>query len=116
MPDDSGSFVVVFKTAGGQKLQSYPLTSSGVSQLFNDGYNFLNYDPYKKYQWSSSVWNKIKAGHIDLGMTKEQVLFAWGEPSGKSTLKESGRTIETWVYANYDTVAFINGKVSVILN
>lgn len=116
VPDDSGSFVVVFKTAGGQKLQSYQLTSSGVSQLFNDGYNFLNYDPYKKYQWSSSVWNKIKAGHIDLGMTKEQVLFAWGEPSGKSTLKESGRTIETWVYANYDTVAFINGKVSVILN
>lgn len=115
LPDDSGGFVVVFKSASGKTLKSDVLSSASVSQLFSDGYSFLNYDPYKKYKWSASVWNKIKAGKIDYGMTKEQVLFSWGEPAGKSTVMESGKTIETWVYTNFDTVAFINGKVSVII-
>jgi len=115
LPDDSGGFVAVFKSASGKTLKSDVLSSTDVSQMFSDGYNFLNYDPYKKYSWSASVWNKIKAGQIDYGMTKEQVLFSWGEPAGKSAVTQSGKTIETWVYRNFDTVGFINGKVSVII-
>ncbi|WMT40760.1 stalk domain-containing protein [Paenibacillus sp. D2_2] len=114
-PNDSGAFVVFFKSASGKTLKSDALSSSSVSQLFSDGYFFLNYDPYKKYSWSASVWNKIKAGQIDYGMTKEQVLFSWGKLAGKSTVAKNGKTIETWVYRNFDTIAFINGKVSVII-
>ncbi|WP_018752716.1 stalk domain-containing protein [Paenibacillus sanguinis] len=115
IPDESGSFVVAFKTSRGKTLKTYPMFSTNVTDLFNDGYSFLKYDPYKKYNWSSSIWNKIKLRQVDLGMTKEQVSLAWGEPAGKSTLKTNGRLLETWVYGNFDTVAFINGKVSVIL-
>ncbi|TYA10111.1 hypothetical protein FRY98_26320 [Paenibacillus faecis] len=116
LPDDTGSFVIVFKTATGKTLKSYSMTSGHVAELLSNRTAFFNFDPYKKYQWSSSVWNQIKAGHIALGMTKEQVLLSWGEPAGKSATQADGKTIETWVYANFDTVAFVNGKVKVIIN
>ncbi|MGZ7442420.1 stalk domain-containing protein [Paenibacillus sp. TH7-28] len=116
LPDDTGSFIVVFKSASGKTLKSYSMTSSHVSDLFSDGSAFFNYDPYKKYKWSSAIWNQIKAGHINLGMTKEQVLLSWGEPAGKSTANANGKTVETWVYANFDTVVFMNGKVTIIIN
>lgn len=115
IPDETGSFVVAFTTSGDKTLKTYPMFSSNVEDLFNDGYSFLKYDPYKKYNWSSSVWAKIKLRQVDLGMTKEQVLLAWGEPSGKNTLTTNGKLLETWVYRNFDTIAFLNGKVSVIL-
>lgn len=116
LPDDTGSFVIVFKTATGKTLKSYSMTSGHVAELLSNRTAFFNFDPYKKYQWSSSVWNQIKAGHIALGMTKEQVLLSWGEPAGKSATQADGKTVETWIYANFDTVAFINGKVKVIIN
>lgn len=116
LPDDTGSFVIVFKTATGKTLKSYSMTSGHVAELLSNRTAFFNFDPYKKYQWSSSVWNQIKAGHIALGMTKEQVLLSWGEPAGKSATQADGKTVETRIYANFDTVAFINGKVKVIIN
>ncbi|MFD1176799.1 copper amine oxidase N-terminal domain-containing protein [Paenibacillus puldeungensis] len=116
VPEDSGDFVIEFKTGSGKTLKSYAMTSSSVSQLFSDRSSFFNFDPYKKYKWSAATWNQIKAGHISMGMTKEQVQLSWGDPSGRSTTMESGQTIETWVYANFDIVGFINGKVAVILS
>lgn len=116
VPEDSGDFVIVFKTNSGKALKSYAMSSSSVSQLFSDRSSFFNFDPYKKYKWSAATWNQIKAGHISLGMTKEQVQLSWGDPSGRSTTMESGQTIETWVYANFDIIGFINGKVAVIIS
>lgn len=116
LPDDAGTFTFVFKSASGKTLKSYPMSSSFASQLFAYGTNFLTYDPYKKYpSWSSAIWKQIKAGQVSLGMTKDQVQLSWGSPSGKSVVTSAGRTIETWVYANFDTVSFVNGKASLII-
>jgi hypothetical protein len=116
VPQDTGDFVFVFRSGSGQTLKSYPMSSSFASTLLTDGSNFLNYDPYKKYQWSASVWKQIKAGQVSLGMTKEQVRLSWGSPSGKSVTTAGGKTIETWVYANFDTVAFVNGKAAFVMS
>lgn len=114
-PLDSGEFVVVFKSNSGKKLESYPMASSHVTELFSDESSFFNFDPYKKYKWSSTVWNQIKAGQISIGMTKEQVVMSWGDPVSKDVRGVEGKTLETWVYSNYDIVSFIDGKLTVIL-
>ncbi|GAF06392.1 stalk domain-containing protein [Paenibacillus pini] len=115
MPNDAGEFIVIFKTSSGQTRKSYSMSSSSVMQIFSGDSDFLNYDPYKKYNWSSSIWNQIKAGKVSLGMTKEQVQFSWGGPAAKSITQTNGVKIETWVYSNFDTVAFVNGKVNFII-
>ncbi|RED59221.1 copper amine oxidase N-terminal domain-containing protein [Cohnella lupini] len=116
VPDSTGDFVIEFKSATGRTLKSYPMSSSYVTQLFADSSSFLNYDPYKRYKWSPSVWKQIKAGKVSLGMTKEQVQFSWGNPTAKSTATAAGKSIETWVYSNFDAVSFVNGKVTFILS
>ncbi|SFB34690.1 Copper amine oxidase N-terminal domain-containing protein [Cohnella sp. OV330] len=111
IPDGSGYFKISFKTASGQTWTSYSMPTSFIPQIFSDDYYFLTFDPYKKYKWSNAAWQAIKVGNVTLGMTKDQVQLSWGSPSGKSTTKTSaGQVIETWVYRNFDTVAFVDGK------
>lgn len=115
LPDDKGEFNVIFKTASGKTVKSYPMRSSEVMQLFADRSSLLNYDPYQKYKWSASVWKQIKAGQVSLGMTKEQVQLSWGNPAAKDITTGGGKTIETWGYSNFDIVSFVNGKVILIM-
>jgi hypothetical protein len=49
-------------------------------------------------------------------MTKDQVQFSWGTPASTSISKPNGKTIEVWVYSNFDTVSFVNDKVILIIN
>ncbi|MBW7452648.1 stalk domain-containing protein [Paenibacillus sepulcri] len=111
-PDKNGYFEIVFKTASNKELKSYAMPASNVQDTLTDGYSFTNYDPYKKYKWSSSVWNAVKAEKISMGMTKEQVLLSWGNPSSKSSLSSGGINVETWGYSGFNYVTFTNGKVS----
>lgn len=111
VPDDTGFFTIVFRSGSGKTLKSYSMSSSNVSQLLADDTYFYNFDPYKKYKWSSSIWKQVKAEQVSLGMTKEQVKMSWGNPPSKSKTAVNGQTIETWVYGNFDTVSFVNGKV-----
>lgn len=115
IPDGTGDFIIAFKTGNGTTVKTRALSSYDVSDILSyDGETFYNYDPYKRYNWSASIWKQIKAGEVSLGMTKEQVQLSWGSPSSTSVMKENGKTIETWVYFNFDTVGFINGKVVLI--
>ncbi|BBI30779.1 stalk domain-containing protein [Cohnella abietis] len=114
-PDELGDFVIIFQSAGGKTLKSYPMSSSSVTDILTDEGYFFSYDPKKKYAWSASIWSQIKAGKVSLGMTKEQVRFSWGAPAGKSTATAAGKTIETWVYRDFSTVSFVNGKATFIL-
>lgn len=116
VPDDTGYFSIVFKSASGKSYTSYAMPASNVEDLFADSYYFLNYDPYKKYNWSQAVWTQIKSGQISAGMTKEQVLLSWGTPVTKSTVTGSGTTVETWSYPSFNFVSFVNGKVTLIVN
>lgn len=110
-PDNTGSFVVNFKTAAGKKVSSESMTASNVVDLFEDGASFLNYDPYKKYTWSTATWKLVKSEDVAIGMNKDQVILSWGSPSNKSVLASNGNTIETWLYSGLKTVSFVNGVV-----
>lgn len=115
LPDDKGEFNVIFKSASGKTVKSYPMRSSEVTQLFADRSSLLTYDPYKKHKWSASVWMQIKAGQVSLGMTKEQVQLSWGNPAAKEITSGGGKTIETWGYSNFNIVSFVNGKAILIM-
>lgn len=115
LPDDKGEFNVIFKSATGKTVKSYPMRSSEVTQLFADRSSLLTYDPYKKHKWSASVWKQIKAGQVSLGMTKEQVQLSWGNPAAKDITSGGGKTIETWGYSNFNIVSFVNGKAILIM-
>ncbi|MFD0673135.1 stalk domain-containing protein [Cohnella sp. GCM10027633] len=116
LPDDTGFYTIVFKTSTGKSLKSYSMAESNVTDLFSNEFAFLSYDPYKKYAWSASVWKQVKAEQVSLGMTKDQVRFSWGTPSTKSISSFAGKTIEVWVYGNFDTVSFVNGKVTMVID
>ncbi|MFC5470265.1 stalk domain-containing protein [Cohnella suwonensis] len=115
VPDELGDFVIVFKSATGKMLKSYSMPSSYVTEILTDEGYFFGYDPKKKYAWSASIWNQIKAGKVSLGMTKDQVRLSWGNPAGRSVTTAVGKTIETWVFSDFSTVAFVNGKATLIL-
>lgn len=116
VPKDSGDFVIQFKTASGKKLEGYPMSSSFVTEIFTDENYLFSYDPKKKYKWSAATWSQIKAGNVTLGMSKDQVRMSWGYPAGRSVNNTSGKTVETWVFSNFDAVSFVNGKVVFILD
>ncbi|MGO4539160.1 stalk domain-containing protein [Paenibacillus sp. 2TAB19] len=115
IPDASKDFVIVFQTTKGVKVKSSVLYgSSAVESYLATDYYLLTYDPYKKYNWSTKIWTAVKAEKIGVGMTKDQVLLSWGNPSSSSVVSGSGITIETWGYGLSQYVTFTNGKVSQI--
>ncbi|WP_337098445.1 stalk domain-containing protein [Paenibacillus sp. YIM B09110] len=116
IPDASKDFVIVFQTTKGVKVKSSVLYgSSAVESYLATDYYLLTYDPYKKYNWSTKIWTAVKAEKIGVGMTKDQVLLSWGNPSSTSVISGSGIVIETWGYGlSSQYVTFKNGKVSQI--
>ncbi|MCR8844298.1 stalk domain-containing protein [Paenibacillus sp. SC116] len=108
-------YTVVFKHANGKTLTSYPMSASEVTWLFSDQTQLLNYDPYKRYKWSKSIWEKIKKERVATGMTKEQVLMSWGKPKHTSYITSGNLTVESWGYgsgSSLSIITFTNGKVT----
>lgn len=106
------SYSIVFRTPKGKTYtEKCGVGASRVTDQLTNTNWFFTYDPYQKYKWSQSVWNKIKAGKVDYGMTPTQVQFSWGNPTARS--KEGN--VEVWVYGDskriYDVITFRNGKV-----
>lgn len=52
----------------------------------------------------------IMQGQIGIGMRPEEVVLAWGDPSGKTP---QGKSREVWNYGA-DNVVFVHGKVSAV--
>lgn len=67
------------------------------------------------------IQERIVKGEIALGMTKEQVRYAWGNPSSTRILTpEKGRQREEWVYSSSlgilkTRLIFVDGKLTYIL-
>ncbi|MCL6457130.1 MAG: copper amine oxidase N-terminal domain-containing protein [Gorillibacterium sp.] len=114
VPQPDGNFTMVFKTAAGKTLKVLTFSSSAVTEKLTNDSNFFTYDPYKKYKWSASIWKQVQAQQVSIGMTKEQVLLAWGDTSYKSITTVRGNTIEAWIYSSVGGLTFINGKVTAI--
>ncbi|GIP17683.1 hypothetical protein J40TS1_33250 [Paenibacillus montaniterrae] len=113
VPTSGDNFQVVFKNANGKTYKMKETSRDFVSGILNDSDTFLSFDPYKKYSWSTSTWNMIKAEKIAVGMSKTQVELSWGRPSSTSKLSSSGITVEVWRYGT-QYVSFTNGIVQSI--
>lgn len=113
LPVGGDNFQIIFKTTNGGTLKSDITSRDFVSLILNDSYTFLSFDPYKKYNWSSSTWDLIKASKIKTGMNKTQVDLSWGHPSSTSKISSDNITIEVWRYGT-QYVSFTNGIVQSI--
>jgi hypothetical protein len=78
------------------------------------------YDEIKNYP--PDIQERIAKGEIALGMTKEQVRLAWGNPSSTRILTpEKGKQREEWVYSSSlgllkSRLIFVDGKLTYIIS
>ncbi|MBY0117468.1 copper amine oxidase N-terminal domain-containing protein [Paenibacillus xylanexedens] len=112
------SYSIIFRNAKGKTVSAYAGGApSSVTEMLADSNQFFSSDPYKKYNWSKSTWNKIIAGEVALGMNITQVRLAWGDPSSITYETSSKGKIEVWVYASsagIRALGFLNGKLMAI--
>jgi len=68
-------------------------------------------------QWTEAAFDVVLEGRIDVGMTQDMVLLAWGGPAVVDSRQTDprGRSVERWVYRNLDGatwhVWFVEGRV-----
>jgi hypothetical protein len=85
--------------------------SQGVRYTYDD---IKNYPP--------DIQERIAKGEIALGMTKEQVRYAWGNPSSIRVLTpEKGKQREEWIYSSSlgllkSRLIFVDGKLTYIIS
>ncbi|MCX7987904.1 MAG: hypothetical protein N2647_00480 [Thermodesulfovibrio sp.] len=78
------------------------------------------YDEIKNYP--PEIQERIAKGEITLGMTKDQVRYAWGNPSSTRVLTpEKGKQREEWIYSSSlgllkSRLIFIDGKLTYIIS
>lgn len=67
--------------------------------------------------FSPAIQEHIKQGEVVLGMTPQQVRYAWGSPDSLKILEPSeGKTREEWIYSTFGVVEtklllFFDGKL-----
>lgn len=62
-------------------------------------------------EWDDSTVERIKAGKVAIGMSREQVLLSWGPPQKNNKSVGSYGTHEQWVYGNGQYLYFENGTL-----
>ena len=67
--------------------------------------------------FSPAIQEHIKQGEVVLGMTPQQVRYAWGSPDSLKILETfEGKTREEWIYSTFGVVEtklllFFDGKL-----
>ncbi|MCX8033798.1 MAG: hypothetical protein N3A00_00595 [Thermodesulfovibrio sp.] len=94
------------------------LTAFFIFSCASQGVRYT-YEEIKNYP--PEIQERIAKGEITLGMTKEQVRYAWGNPSSTRVLTpEKGKQREEWVYSSSlgilkSRLIFVDGKLTYIL-
>lgn len=58
------------------------------------------------------IQDNIRKGQIDLGMTTEQVRYAWGSPDSIKILPPfEGKSREEWIYSNIKGIDVVASKL-----
>jgi hypothetical protein len=73
-------------------------------------------NPRKDHPWGDKVWDEIAASKVSIGMTNEQVEFAWGKPKDIHKTITATTVDEQWVYGDQQYIYFRNGVVTAIQN
>jgi hypothetical protein len=67
-------------------------------------------DEIKGFQ--PNIQENIRKGQIDLGMTQEQVRYAWGSPDSIKFLQPyEGKPREEWIYSSAATLGVVGTKI-----
>ena len=97
----SASYGVKLKRNDGTYITLGDTALDPLPTIAHLGNYFHLVNPYETYQdWPESIWNSIKEQKVSVGMTKEQVLLAWGEPDDVNTTILSNLRSEQWVYGD----------------
>lgn len=106
---------------GGIKMKIFIalLTALFILGCASQGVRYT-YDEIKNYP--PDIQERIAKGEIAPGMTKEQVRYAWGNPSTTRILTpEKGKQREEWVYSSAlgilkSRLIFVDGKLTYIIS
>jgi outer membrane protein assembly factor BamE (lipoprotein component of BamABCDE complex) len=67
-------------------------------------------DEIKAYP--DGIQEQIRKGTVDLGMTKDQVRYAWGAPGSIKVLEPyEGKSREEWIYDEQVTMGVFGTKI-----
>jgi outer membrane protein assembly factor BamE (lipoprotein component of BamABCDE complex) len=59
-----------------------------------------------------NIQEQIRKGTIDLGMTRDQVRYAWGAPNSIKILEPfEGKSREEWMYTEQSTMGVLGTKI-----
>ncbi len=62
--------------------------------------------------YPAGIQEQIRKGTIDLGMTKDQVRYAWGAPSSIRMLEPfEGKSREEWIYTEQVTMGVVGTRI-----
>ncbi len=59
-----------------------------------------------------NIQDNIRKGEVNLGMTQEQVRYAWGSPDSIKFLEPyEGKAREEWIYSQMGTLGVVGSKL-----
>lgn len=59
-----------------------------------------------------NIQDNIRKGEVNLGMTQEQVRYAWGSPDSIKFLEPyEGKAREEWIYSQTGTLGIVSSKL-----
>lgn len=102
--NSNGAFLIM-EGADGVKVEASPIGDEVYEFVSTKRIAML------EKQYGKTFGKQIAFRKVDIGMTKEMIIAAWGEPYRKTEIKKKDRTLETWSFSNSRHVELLNGKV-----
>ena len=99
--DSANPIRLILRTESGEQFyQDYAWSKRARFEAGTKQFEALFYteDPRKTFGWPEDVARLIEDSKIQFGMTREQVIAAWGDPDRKNTLSRRGGSHEQWSY------------------
>lgn len=114
-----GPLWLIVKTSNGEK--GFIPTAFSWSNIYEDRWvesrpwedDFFEFNPKKKYAWSSEIWKLIDNGKVRIGMNKEQVKLSFGNPKKVNEIILKNLIHEQWIYGS-QYLYFDNDKLTAI--
>lgn len=102
--NSNGAFLIM-EGADGVKVEAFPIGDEVYEFVSTKRVSML------EKQYGKTFGKQIAFRKVNIGMTKEMVIAAWGEPYRKTEIKKKDGTLETWSFSNNRYVELLNGKV-----
>jgi outer membrane protein assembly factor BamE (lipoprotein component of BamABCDE complex) len=98
---------------GGLKMRKGILLLFALLLLFYSGCaESIRYTEDEIKSFPAEIQDNIRKGEVGLGMTTEQVRYAWGSPDSIKFLDPfEGKPREEWTYSSTGTMGIISSKI-----